>query len=158
MKRLFFFALLAGASSSLTAAEIYRWVDANGVVNYTQQMPRDADSQKVTTDQGATRVVTAAPATSAPAVAAPAPADELTASQQAMLEDLQAAERARQEEVDKIRADNCEKSRNVLSRLSATERIRVNDESGNQRIMPEDERQRRIEEAQLGIARNCDPA
>ena len=75
-----------------------------------------------------------------------------------MLKDLQAAELARQAEVTKIREDNCEKSRSVLSRLSATQRIRVNDDSGNQRIMPEDERQRRIEEAQLGIAQNCDAA
>ena len=156
MKRLFFGILLAGASTGLAAAEIYRWVDASGVVNYTQQKPRDMDSQKVTTDRGATRVVTETPAPAETPTASPM--DELSDAQRAMLKDLQAAELARQAEVTKIREDNCEKSRSVLSRLSATQRIRVNDDSGNQRIMPEDERQRRIEEAQLGIAQNCDAA
>ena len=42
--------------------------------------------------------------------------------------------------------------------LSLTARIRVRDPDGTQRVMGEDERQRRIEEAQQGIVTNCGAA
>ena len=72
-----------------------------------------------------------------------------------MLNDLQSAEAARKQEVARIRESNCERSRRVLDRLSATARIRVRDDSGEERIMGEDERQNRIAEAQQGVAENC---
>ncbi|MEZ5549825.1 MAG: DUF4124 domain-containing protein [Pseudomonadales bacterium] len=157
MKRYIYSLLALVWTATAAADEIYRWVDAAGVVNYTQQKPRDTQSQKVTTNQGATRIVEEA----APAVSPEPPADgsaALSESQQTMLENLQAAERARQEEIAKIRSDNCEKSRALLDRLTVNARVRVTEPSGQQRIMGEDERQERISEAQVGIAQNCDSA
>ena len=157
MKRFIYSILVLLWTASAAAEEIYRWVDAAGVVNYTQQKPRDLQSEKVSTTQGATRVVNDSPA--APSTEALPPTDaRLSDSQQAMLENLQAAERARQDEITKIRVDNCEKSRALLTRLSVNARVRINDDSGQQRMMGEDERQERIGEAQVGIAQNCDPA
>ena len=43
----------------------------------------------------------------------------------------------------------------LLDRLSANSRIRVRDDSGEERVMGEDERQDRIAEAQQGVAENC---
>ena len=79
----------------------------------------------------------------------------LTPDQQTMLENLRKAEAARQAEVVKIREANCTKAREVLERLSVTGRIRVRDESGQERAMSEDERKSRIDEAQRAIVQNC---
>jgi hypothetical protein len=83
------------------------------------------------------------------------PLDE---EQQKMLQDLQAAEQQRQVEVARIKEQNCQRSRDVLSRLTVKSRIRVRDENGQDRVMPEDERQDRIAQAQEGIALYCAPA
>lgn len=145
----------AGASQ---AAEVYRWVDADGIVNYTQQKPRNVAVQALTTQAGAPTAVRDQPAStpigeSVPETGADQP--EMTDAQQRMLEELQAKEQARQREIAEIREENCQKSQTVLSDLSAKERIRVRGNDGMERIMGEDERQRRISEAQQGIVQNC---
>ena len=80
----------------------------------------------------------------------------LNEEQQEMLADLRQKENERQEEVTRIRSANCDKARDVLERLTQHGRIKVRDEAGETRILPEDERQQRIEEAQAGIAANCE--
>lgn len=144
-------------SGTVTAEEIYRWVDENGVVNYTQLKPRDTEAETITTKSGGTRVVKepAAQPAAEPVVTSTATGQPLNAEQQKMLEGLQAAERARQDEVAKIKAHNCQQSREVLARLTVKNRIRVRDENGEYRAMPEDERQERISKAQESIALYC---
>ncbi len=168
LRRLATTALLPGAALVLTTAlnatsvnaeEIYRWVDADGVVNYTQQKPRDVEAQALTTQRGApTRIRTTAQASSSSIAQADPDGSEqpMTDAQERMLEELQAKEQARQQQVAEIREQNCSKSRRVLTDLSAKERIRVRGDDGQERIMPEDERQRRISEAQKGIVDNCE--
>lgn len=137
----------------LMAADVYRWVDTEGVVNYTQLKPAGIASQRISTGAaGAIRF------TQVKDERAGLPGDtgpELSLDQQTMLQDLQAAEQARQNDFVRVKGANCDKSRNVLNRLSRSERIRVRDESGSERIMGETERQRRIGDAQRGIAENC---
>jgi hypothetical protein len=136
----------------LMGAEIYRYVDANGVVNYVQQLPYGVTGERVQTIAGASTVTEAA----APPVAKPTePA--LDPQQQAMLDDLKKADQARKDEIARIRAANCTRSREVLERLSVHGRIKVTDPDGEVRAMPEEERESRIAEAQQGIVTNCSP-
>jgi hypothetical protein len=140
----------------LATADVYRWVGPDGVVNYTQMKPDGVQAERVHAQGG--RPSAAAPAPSEPAdrsAAQSADASQLSPKQQEMLNDLQSAEAARKQEVARIREANCERSRRVLDRLSANARIRVRDDSGDERIMGEDERQNRIAEAQQGVAENC---
>ncbi|MCZ6640207.1 MAG: DUF4124 domain-containing protein [Gammaproteobacteria bacterium] len=131
---------------------VYRWIDADGVVNFTQQLPRGVKAQEITTREGAPSVIRdVEEVTENTQRGQP----KLSDQQQAMLDELRAAELVRQEEVTKIRAANCQQSREVLSNLSLTARIRVRDSDGVERVMGEDERLRRIEEAQQGIVINC---
>ena len=131
---------------------VYRWIDENGVVNYTQQLPRGVKAQQITTQLGAPSVVTdVGEITATPERGRQSLSDQ----QQEMMDELKAAELARQQEVAKIRQANCQQSRDVLANLSLTSRIRVRDSSGIERVMGEDERQRRIDEAQQGIVINC---
>jgi len=149
--------LLLGSITLVQAEEIYRWVDANGVVNYTQLKPRDVAVQQLTTQAGAPTQVRDQPAAEQPVAASAAtPADdELSSAQQEMLQDLRAAEQARQQEIAKVKASNCQKSRQLLSNLSTKNRIRIREDGGQERVMEESERQERIAEAQQGIVENC---
>lgn len=144
---------LAGAN--FAAADVYRWVDASGVVNYGALPPEGVNATLVSRSKsGRLRTSTAA---SAEVVSDSADDDEMSPEQKAMLKDLEAAEQTRQMEVAKIRASNCEKSRKVLENLTKTQRIRVTEGDGYQRIIGEDERQERISNAQQAIAMNCQP-
>jgi hypothetical protein len=148
--------LIALAGGFAQAEEIYRWVDENGVVNFTQLKPKDVSAQQLSTVAGGSTMISEDSAATRPAPTQSTPAkQDLNQTQQDMLQDLQAAETARREEVARIRAANCQKSRKVLAQLSAKDRIRVRADDGTERIMSEDERQSRIEEAQQGIVQNC---
>ena len=159
MRKLVEFSLLILCLPLLMGAEVYRWVDPNGVVNYTQMKPAGVKAQQITAQAGRPMVI--AEATDQLAGRPGSASDEsssgagLSDNQQTMLQDLQAAEQARQAEVTRIKQANCEKSRSVLDRLSGSERIRVRDNAGVERIMAEDERRRRINEAQRGVSENC---
>jgi hypothetical protein len=79
----------------------------------------------------------------------------LNEEQQRKLDELKALHAQEEQQVADIKRANCEKSKGVLERLKQSERIRVREDTGSERIIGEDERQRRIEEAQQGIASNC---
>lgn len=150
---------------TISHAETYRWVDANGVVNYSERKPRGVPESMVTlieagsTQAGSSRTrssANSAPTPGSASESASGDPDNLNADQQAMLKRLQNAEAERQAQVAQIREDNCTRARRVLASLSNTGRIRVVDENGEPRILPEEERTTRIEEAQRGVATNCD--
>jgi hypothetical protein len=138
----------------LMGADIYRYVDANGVVNYVQQLPYGVQGERIKTIAGAPSVAESA--------AAPAPKPEeqpaLDPKQQAMLDDLKKADQARRDEIARIREANCTRSREVLEKLSTYGHLRVTEPDGQQRKMPEEEREQRIADAQRGIVTNCGPA
>ena len=144
--------ILAFSFAYSVQAEIYRWVDANGVVNYTQKRPSDISADLVTTPL-------APPSARRLASRRPGPAEtktrELSPEQQKMLDSLKEKEEARQAEIARIKASNCERSRNIVDRLSQEGRIRVKDSAGEERNLPEDERSQRINQAQKGVAENC---
>ena len=75
-----------------------------------------------------------------------------------MLDDLRAQEQTRQYELAEAREVNCDKSRLILARLSTTNRVRVRDIDGIERMMPEEERQERINKAQQGVVIYCESA
>ena len=160
MRKFFCLAFVALCVPAVTAADVYRWVGPDGVVNYTQMKPQGVKAERVRTQGGKTSATAAS--TGEPArepVQQPAnqnaDASQLSPKQQEMLKDLESAETARKQEVARIREANCERSQRVLDRLSANARIRVRDDSGEERVMGEDERQDRIAEAQRGVAENC---
>lgn len=143
-------------------AATYRWVDANGVVNYAERRPKGVPEDRITVIGDATPRPAAAPSASDSANLAPAnsnaPADnsELTDEQQQRLARMQQAEQERQQKIAQAKQDNCDKSRKALADLTAKERVRINMPDGSQRILGEDERQEFIAQAQNGIVRNCE--
>ena len=99
------------------------------MVNFTQQKPRDTDAESIVTDTGAPRVVSEAATPVARRPARP-PASRSQPSRRRCWKGLRAAEQARQDEIARIKADNCQQSRDVLSRLTLKNRIRVKGADG----------------------------
>jgi len=143
--------VLAVSLPFLMGSEIYRYVDANGVVTYAQQLPYGVKGEQIRTMAGAPSL--AMPATAPKTDTPEQPA--LSPQQQAMLDNLKKTEAARKEEIARIREANCTRSKEVLERLSSSGRIRVKGADGQEVKMPEEERVSRIEEAQRGIVANC---
>jgi hypothetical protein len=139
----------------LMGASVYRWVDEGGVINYSQLKPEGVEAELVMADTGQ-RIGTTPPPASAGAGADTANGEQqLGESQQKMLDELKAAEAQRREQIAKLRAANCRQARDQLESLTSRGRIRVKGEDGTERVMPDEERRGRIDEAQRAVAANC---
>ena len=138
-------------------AEIYRWVDDEGVVNFTQRKPSNVEVDIIGKPAN-----TRPPQTYAePVTPSVAQSDQqenrlkLTAEQREMYAALQEKEADRQAQISKISTSNCKRSKALLQRLSTSGRINIRAADGNERILPDEERAQRIAEIQRGIVVNC---
>lgn len=168
------FAAVLTGSPVHAAEEIYRWVDAAGVIHYTQVAPREGEWQRVTPGTHAARRAptldnprareTAGAAGSASSTASPAPQDsgaqdeppQLSEQQQAMQQRLEEQAAERLADLEQARRENCKKAREQFQQFTTYARIRVEDEGGGTRVLGEEERQQRIAEAREAIVLNCD--
>jgi hypothetical protein len=142
------------AVSPARAAEMYRWIDKNGVVNYSQIKPEGVNAEKIETRGGAAATGSMTPPPETASTGTP-DKPKLTEEQQRKLDELKALQQQEEQQIAEIRRANCEKSRKVLERLKLKEHVRIRNPDGTERTLGEDERQRRIEEAQVGVAANC---
>jgi hypothetical protein len=175
--------VLATSGGAVSAAEeIYRWVDAQGVVHYTQVAPRGVPFERVTPGQrpggapsfynpspdGASAASGGTPASSPSGSASPDPAPSsggnpqggtrLTEQQQAEQQRLQSEAEERLADIRAAKEENCRNAREQFQQFTTYARIRVDDGEGGTRLLTEEERQERIEEAQEAIVMNCDDA
>lgn len=132
--------LLATLSNPAWAAQVYKWVDAQGTTHFGAQPPQGQTAESINT-------------LTAPAPAAP------PAAPRAAEEDPQAAidEKVRREVAEQAsrRKDYCETMRTNLAQLQNNPRVRVK-EGDEMRRIGEEERQARIAEARKLIAEECD--
>ncbi|AWT09141.1 MULTISPECIES: DUF4124 domain-containing protein [Stutzerimonas] len=123
------------------AAQVYKWVDAQGVTHFGAQPPQGQQVETVNT--------VVAPGKS---VTAPAPA-----SQEKSEPDQQSIDRKVKQQVAEQEAERkryCETMRTNLAQLQNNPRVRV-EENGETRRITEEERQARITETRDKIAENC---
>lgn len=154
--------------STLLAAEVhaetYTWLDDNGVRNYSERKPRNVPSERVTVMGDRSLPPASSPGATIPAIqpreqvatlpnGSPVP-DNLNDEQRRMLLQLQQTEAARRQQVSNVKDANCKRAREVLERLSVNNRIRIQD-GANSRVLPEEERQQRIADAQSAMVENC---
>ncbi|UZE11108.1 DUF4124 domain-containing protein [Pseudomonas sp. B21-053] len=138
--RTFFFtaSLLISLSPLCMAAQIYKWVDAQGVTHFDAQPPQG---------QQTTTVVTPAAPTGKP----PAP------ERSNVLGDQQAIDKTVKKQVAEQQAQLkvfCEQARTNLAQLQNNPRLREEVDGEMQRLTDQT-RQERITEAQKQIADNC---
>ena len=133
MRILLLTAMMIFASSAF--AGLYKWVDDEGNVHYSQKRPRDQQYKRLK---------------------APAPAPENNKSlyqspkQNKKAGNVVASETAKNE---KIRADNCAGAKKNLNSYTLYRRIR--DKDGNVTVLDDKERARQIENAKIAIREFC---
>jgi hypothetical protein len=142
------------------AAEVYKWKDGNRVTTYSQLPPaHGVQVQRLRTTTSEARPAAAAPGATSAAATPPATgtvdAPTPTPAQQEMRARLDAEEKARLSQLASQRQTQCQAARAQFDQLTQYARMRVQDDAGNVRVMPEEERQRRIQEAKARIVEYC---
>ena len=132
----------------VSQARMYKWVDADGNTHYTQSPPPDG----VTTED--VKLPASVNLDNKEAVNA---FEAQQKKQQESAETKQKDEKVlnREAEHTALKKDNCRKSKAKLENVQNTGRIRAVDEYGNIVRATEEERQRRIKEAQENIKKWC---
>jgi hypothetical protein len=157
--------LLAAAT---VTAQVYKWVDKDGKVQYTDTPPTvDAKGtpKKVDTRPASGSVVTpVAPAKSAPAKDAgkAAPAKPLTLeernkdSEKRRAEQMEAEKKAAdQAKVDKAYQERCKEATRYLRSLESGRPISTTDDAGERKIMDDAARNAEVARARNAISESC---
>jgi len=159
-----FFAFLLCLGSALTtttaSGKIYRWVDENGVVNFTQQKPKDAEASQIESSapKRSNRLQNKPAVKPTPAIPTPTPAPEAAGPSRLGKEpEIDPAAKKRYDAaLAEGRAKACSDATKLLNRLQNSGRIRTRNADGEEVAMSDEERARRATEAQEMIDKNCD--
>jgi hypothetical protein len=130
--------LLAPVAS---AAEVYRWVDADGVVQFGANPPPGVKAESMKVRGGG-----AAPAVAPSAQPAPEPQPDAVAQENA---------RKLREEAERVRLE-CAKAREIVSRLRENPAASYAREDGSYQRYGDDEREQRIQQALDFQREHCD--
>lgn len=142
-KYLFVFLILTAANAD---AELNKWVDEQGKVHYSDRPPVGVEATPVR----AAPTPAGAPAPSKSYVEREA---ELRKARQSQTE---ATERSALQQANaEIEKANCNAAQQTLRSLQQEGRIVEFDAQGERRYLEDDERQRRIAEAQADIGKSC---
>ncbi|MCQ4301579.1 DUF4124 domain-containing protein [Pseudomonas songnenensis] len=133
--------LLLALCGNVMAAQVYKWVDAQGITHFGAQPPQGQQVETVNT--------VTAPAKSA-ATPQPPAQEEADADQSSI--DRKVKQQVAAQEAERKRY--CESMRTNLAQLQNNPRVRVED-NGETRRLTEEERQSRINETRDKIAENC---
>ncbi|UVE17025.1 DUF4124 domain-containing protein [Pseudomonas sp. LS44] len=134
--------LLFALSATAMASQVYKWVDDKGITHFGAQPPQG---------QAATSVNTVVPTgKSSPPITPPAQTADDT-EQKAI--DSKVKKEVAEQETE--RKKFCENTRINLAQLQNNPRLRVTEANGEVRRVDEDERQKRIGEAEKAIKDNC---
>jgi len=134
--------LMLALCGNAMAAQVYKWVDAQGVTHFGAQPPQGQQVETVNT--------VVAPGKS---VTPPAPAaQEIDAEPDQRTIDRKVKQQVAAQEAERKRY--CETLRTNLAQLQNNPRVRV-EENGETRRVTEEERQARISETRDKIAENC---
>ena len=133
--------LLLALCGNVMAAQVYKWVDAQGVTHFGAQPPQGQQVESVNT--------VTAPAKPA-ATPAPVAEDETEDDQQSI--DRKVKRQVAEQEAERKRY--CETMRTNLAQLQNNPRVRV-EEKGETRRITEEERQAKIAETRSKIAETC---
>jgi hypothetical protein len=141
-------AMLLLATASQAIAAMYKWVDEDGNVHYSQQPPPGASRERVAPPPP-------------PPTGAGAPSERLQQQLDALDERKAQEQEAASERAERTlsaaeRSARCQQARNTLATLQSRGRVRMRDAQGVYTRLDETERQAAIERAQQQIAEFCD--
>jgi len=129
-------------------ARLYKWIDADGNTHYTQSPPPDGIAAENIKLPASVNVDTK------PAIKS-FEAQQKKQQESAETKQKDEKELNREAEHTALKKENCRKSKAKLENVQSAGRIRAVDEYGNVVRAGEEERQRRITEAQENIKKWC---
>ncbi|MEE9253617.1 MAG: DUF4124 domain-containing protein [Pseudomonadales bacterium] len=145
-------ALLFLALPFLLGAEVYRWVDEEGVVHFSERPARNTTAERISVSSGAG--IRRAPAPTA--LAEPTTGtDSLTTKQQALQDQLNQQASTRLREIAKTRGKNCEIAQSRFDDLTQYARIRIRGDDGEYRVLSEEDRVSEINQAKANVVEFC---
>ncbi len=136
--------LLGLYGTGASAGKLYRWVDGDGVVHFTQYPPQNR--------KGVEKIELRPPPTSGPVEEVEEREDNPEKRGEAPVEGAQ--EQKKTKEIAALDRKNCEISRRNLTILEGG-RPRLRDSDGNVRIIADEERKSRIEQARKDVDEFC---
>ena len=134
--------------TSAQAKDVWMWVDANGVTNYTQQKPHGVNARRISSADIARSV-------SDQQNLGPVADEPLSTEQRSTMARLKEEQRAAERQIATQHQEKCLAARDRLTKLIQSPQIRIREENGAVRSLGEDERQMEISQAQQQIARHC---
>ena len=141
--------VFATASPAADTQDIYKWTDDQGEVQYTQFPPPGRPAEIL---HGVR------PPDESPESAGNDLQKQLETVEQQNQEQLQGAKDEKQwAQIQKIRRDNCKTARQNLVNLNRGGNVRYMGADGKVMRLTEEERQKRIDEANQQIKENCNP-
>ena len=148
---LFVLAFLAFGSLG-SHAQVYKWVDTDGVTHYSQQPPEAGAAQEIPVPGAA-----AAPGPqdgAKPEADTPATADRRAEELTDDIRARRAEEDRQQAEIDQQRTAACEQMRNNLKTLQERARVRI-EENGSSRVLTPEEQAQQIIDLEKRIEETC---
>ena len=142
--------ILVCAATSNAEDEYYTWVDEDGVVNYSEHNPQGFDARFITRSQrfgyqSDEPLEQEAPEQAATAAEVERDIDVEIATQRARID----------KEIAAAKKSNCNIGKLNLAQLQSYNRIKVQDDDGQVRVLSEEEKQSRIDRAKTTISENC---
>jgi hypothetical protein len=136
-------------SPAADSQNMYKWTDDQGEVHYTQFPPPGRKTEKMQPPP---------PPAESPNASGNDLQQQLDAVEQQNQEQLQGAKDAQQwAQIQKIRRDNCKTAKQNLVNLQRGGNVRYMGPNGEVIRLTEEDRQKRIDEANAQIKENCSP-
>lgn len=133
--------------ASIAHAEMYKWIDSQGKVQYSDQPP-SVNAQTIKAPQSG-QAETTSQATQSLNEQDQAYQKRRAEAEQARVKAEKEAEQAR------VKAENCAKARNNLDTLQSTRRVYTTNAAGQRVYMDDAARSSALAEAQKAISENC---
>jgi hypothetical protein len=142
-------AVAFAVASGIAQAKVYKWVDENGVTQYTQYPPPEGSSSVV-------NVPTAPAPATAPAEQLRDLQDRLEALNKRQEEEARAQQETEEQHADREKlAADCQRVREELALVSNNPRLMEQGADGSRVRMTEERRQERIAHAQQQLQDHC---
>jgi Domain of unknown function (DUF4124) len=139
--------------SAPLAAEVYKWVDERGTVNYSPVPPPDQGAEEISIG-----VTPGAPPAGTAGADAPAPADDQAADAEPPTDAPAGAAAPDEKQLAEQKAISeqvCTELREALSKLQTYARLYERDAAGNITWLTEAQRQQRITDAEAQMKQFC---
>ncbi len=144
---LFMSALLATLMQTAAADQVYRWVDKDGHVHYSQTPPSSTDVNAQTVN-----------------IAPPAPDPTTLRNEQNLAQDLKKKDEQDQKDQQKAQEDQqkkdqqkqqCDALRERLAVLQQSSRVSTIDAQGNRTFLSDDDRNKQVQDLEDQIGKQC---